>query len=245
MALLVDGPMSTIEDLRAQDSGVLEVSHGEGVDLTAKLEIARAQIEIEIESMLRRAGCGSIGQVVATAGLKRWHVLKTLAMTYRDAYFSQLNDRYRERWRAYDSEAHEEGERLMETGVGMATNPLPRPGPVTVELPQGVLAPGNYWVRVSWMSANGEESEASRGESVAVDVPHSLVVRPGSAPAAATGWNVYVGRGPGLETKQNAAPLELGSYWAYESGELDEGAKPGEGQKPDFHCARRRLLRRG
>ena len=63
MALLVDGTLNTMESLKAQDSGVLEVSHSEGVDLTAKLEIARHEMEIEIDALLRRSGCGSLEQV--------------------------------------------------------------------------------------------------------------------------------------------------------------------------------------
>ena len=36
----------------------------------------------------------SIEQVVVTPPLKLWHIFRTLEMVYRDAYNSQLNDRY-------------------------------------------------------------------------------------------------------------------------------------------------------
>jgi hypothetical protein len=247
MALLVDGTLNTMETLKAQDSGVMEVSHGEGVDLTAKLEIARHEIEIEIDGLLRKSGCGSLGQVVATTALKRWHLLLTLAMTYRDAYFSQLNDRYKERWKAYEEEAQAAAERVLEDGVGMARAPLARPGTVQAEVIAGGLAETTYWVRSSWIGADGSESEASEGLCVPADWPHSLTVRQSveAAPETATGWNVYVGLAPGNETKQNAQPLAIGGEWTLSTGGLALGVAPKDGQDAEYYCSRRRLLRRG
>lgn len=247
MALLVDGTLNTIESLKAQDSGVLEVAHGEGVDLTAKLEVARHEIEIEIDALLRRTGCGSLEQVAATAALRRWHLLLTLSMTYRDAYFSQLNDRYKERWRAYEVEARAAAERLLEDGVGMVKAPLARPGAARAELLAGSLAETSYWVKTSWVSADGGESEASEGVMVAADWPHTLSVRQSgeAPPQAAVGWNVYVGQAPGEETRQNAAAIGLGDAWTLSAGSLAAGPGPKDGQAAEFYCGRRRLLRRG
>ncbi len=247
MALLADGTLNTMESLKAQDSGVLEVSHGEGVDLTAKLEIARHEIEIEIDALLRTSGCGSLEQVVATTALKRWHLLLTLSMTYRDAYFSQLNDRYKERWKAYEVEAREAAERVLEDGVGMARAPLARPGAARAEIAAGSLAETTYWVKTSWVGADGAESEASEGITVAADWPHSLVVRQSveAPPETAVGWNVYVGSTPGEETKQNVAMLALGAAWTLSAGSLAAGTAPKAGQAADFYCSRQRLLRRG
>ncbi len=247
MALLVDGTLNTMETLKAQDSGVMEVSHGEGVNLTAKLEIARHEIEIEIDALLRKTGCGSLGQVVATTALKRWHLLLTLAMTYRDAYFSQLNDRYKERWKAYEGEARAAGERVLEDGVGMARDPLPRPGTVLAEIVGGGLAETTYWVRTSWVGAGGQESEAGEGVCVAADWAHSLKVRQSAekAPEAATGWNVFVGQAPGTETRQNTIPMAVGGEWTLSTAGVGLGVTPGDGQEAEFYCSRRRLMRRG
>lgn len=247
MALLVDGTLNTMESLKAQDSGVLEVAHGEGVDLTAKLEVARHEIEIEIDALLRRSGCGRLEQVAATTALKRWHLLLTLSMTYRDAYFSQLNDRYKERWRAYEVEARAAAERVLEDGVGMVNAPLARPGTVRAEVVAGSVAETVYWVKTSWVGVDGAESETSEGTMVAADWPHSLVVRPGAdgPPDAAAGWNVYVGPALGEERRQNAAVLALGEAWTLSTGSLAAGTKPGEGQAAEFYCSRRRMVRRG
>lgn len=247
MALLIDGMLNALEALRAQDSGVMDVSHGEGVDLTAKLEVARQEILIEIDALLRRAGCGTVEQVAVTPALSRWHLLLTLAMTYRDAYFSQLNDRYKERWKAYEAEAQAAGRRVVEDGVGMVRNPLPRPASVSAATEAGTLAEATYWVKTSWSGVDGGESEASEGVCVAADWPHTLKVNQGAEPApeAATGWNVYVGTEPGSETLQNSSPIALGSEWVHAAGALAEGRKPTAGQEAEYFCSRRRLLRRG
>ena len=54
MALYTDGPPSSIEDLSAQDSQLLDVASTEGIDLTKKLALAHEQAGIEIEELLRR-----------------------------------------------------------------------------------------------------------------------------------------------------------------------------------------------
>lgn len=247
MALLIDGMLNALEALKAQDSGVMDVSHGEGVDLTAKLEVARQEIIIEIEALLRRAGCGSVEQVAVTQALSRWHLLLTLAMTYRDAYFSQLNDRYKERWKAYEAESQAAGKRVMEDGIGMVRNPLTRPQAIRAGTETGTLAETTYWVKTSWVGVDGGESEASEGVCVPADWPHMLRVGQGAelAPAAAVGWNVYAGTTPGNETLQNTEPMAVGTDWVYASGALAEGRMPTAGQEPEFYCSRRRLMRRG
>ena len=46
MAMLLDGPPSTIGDLSIRDSDLLEVSATEGIDLSAKLQLAAADFEV-------------------------------------------------------------------------------------------------------------------------------------------------------------------------------------------------------
>ena len=53
MALLVDGDVNHIEDLKEWDTSVLDVANGEGIDLSAKLRLAAKEMEEEIESFLR------------------------------------------------------------------------------------------------------------------------------------------------------------------------------------------------
>ena len=49
MALFSDGPTNTIEDLRAQDSQLMDMANTEGIDLTQKLSLAHEQIGVDLE----------------------------------------------------------------------------------------------------------------------------------------------------------------------------------------------------
>lgn len=244
MALLVDGDLSTLSDLQTQDSGVLEVAHGEGIDLGRKLELARREIEIEVEALLRRTDAGRLEEVVATAAMARWHALLTLAMVYRDAYFSQLNDRYGGRWKAYQKEASEAGERVLEGGVGLTAAPMRRPAGVEAVLGMGAVSARVYYLRASWVNGAGAESAASPVTVVEAKEPHSLTVRPAGQQSGAAGWHLYAGFSPEALKRQSVAPLGLDQEWAAPEGSLAEGPEPGSGQAPERYVTWRRLLRR-
>src|SRR5579883_946062 len=96
MPLFTDGPASTIEDLAAQDSQVLDVASVEGIDLTRKLALAQEAVAIDIEAVVRRSNSGPVHlkHIVVTPALRLWHTYRTLELVYGDAYYNQLNDRY-------------------------------------------------------------------------------------------------------------------------------------------------------
>ena len=56
MPLFTDGPISSIEDLTAQDSQLLNVASVEGIDTQRKIEIAQEEIAMELLSALKRFG---------------------------------------------------------------------------------------------------------------------------------------------------------------------------------------------
>lgn len=244
MALLVDGELSTLADLEGQDSGVVGVAHGEGIDLGRKMEWARREMEIEVANLLRRVDTGSPDEVVVTPAMVRWHVLLTLAMVYRDAYFSQLNDRFGGRWRAYQAEAEQAGRRVLEGGVGLTNAPLRRPAGVETALGMGGVEPRAYWLRVTWVNGRGEESAPSPVAVVEARSVHSLTVRPAGAGTGATGWHVYAGLSMDGIKRQTAMPLGLDEAWEAVAGPLAEGPEPGTGQEPERYVTLRRLLRR-
>src|ERR1044072_4136716 len=95
MALFTDGPAATIEDLAAQDSQLLTLANAEGIDLTVKLGLAHEAVGLELEELLSAGSSYRLGQVVVTPAVRLWHTHRTLELVYRDAYHSQLNDRYR------------------------------------------------------------------------------------------------------------------------------------------------------
>src|SRR5690242_2816865 len=131
MSLFTDGSIASLEDLKAQDSGVMDTAGTEGIDLTGKLALAQEEIGVELQVLLPRLGtgaseCGGLAKVVVTSPLRLWHVFHTLSMVYRDAYNNQLNDRYKGKWDQYRQLARWAEERLLETGVGMAADAVPR-----------------------------------------------------------------------------------------------------------------------
>ena len=102
MALFTDGPVSSIEDLTAQDSQLLDVASIEGIDVARKLTLAQDDVGVELTVLLGKlsfvdqpfwmAPTPTLRSVVVTPALKRWHTYAALEQVYRDAYNTQLND---------------------------------------------------------------------------------------------------------------------------------------------------------
>src|SRR5689334_11770909 len=116
MALFVDGRASTIDDLTDQDAGLLDVCLNTGINLSTKLRLAADEILTDLELWLNQSQSSldslwrqslRVEQIVVTAPLKRWETMHALALVYRDAYFSQLVDRYQAKWQEYAKLAHE------------------------------------------------------------------------------------------------------------------------------------------
>jgi len=242
MALFTDGPMNSIDDLRAQDSQLAEMASGEGVDLTQKLSLAQEQIGTELELLL--AGRYSLANVVATLPLVLWHNYRTLEMAYADACFSHLNDRYqakRDQFRDLAKWAHE---RLLQLGVGIAALPVPRAEEPALSAVPGFSPPGTYYATMTWVNDAGEEGAAAAGRTIEI-TSGSISVMPKAAPSCARGWNVYVGPGPDEMVLQNESPLGLDEGWSPNGAVKAEGRSPGTGQSPTLTLAVPRVLPRG
>lgn len=238
MALLVDGDVSRIEDLKAQDSGVLDVASGEGIDLGSKLRVAESEIGMEVELLLTLEGRGTPEQVVVDGALRRWHVLKSLEAVYRDAYFSQLNDRYGKRWQHYQELAAMQRMLCFEIGVKLVGVPLRRPQHVDVQVGDGVLPAATYWICATYVDGSGNESAASATQVVSSPLPHSLAVATLFAPAQVSGWNVYVGPSELTVGKQNTTPLAVGTVWSMPAMAPLVGPPPAEGQRSTYSVQR-------
>lgn len=93
----------------------------------------------------------------------------------------------------------------------------------------GALGATTYYVKSTWVTNSGETLPASE-TSRAVGANQVLnVAAPGSAPAGAIGWNVYVsntaGGGSGAETKQNGGtPVALATPWVEPGSGLVAGS---------------------
>ncbi len=133
MALFVDGPVSTHRRPDHQDSGLLEVArdlrnrcHDETVAGARRTRDGSPALAGPAAS---DAGNGfgpilHIEQVVVTPQLKRWGTMQALSMFYRDAYFSQLVDRYQARWDEYSRLTRDAYEKFVASGLGIVLNPV-------------------------------------------------------------------------------------------------------------------------
>jgi hypothetical protein len=129
MALFVDGNITGLQELKAQESSILDVASNEGLDLQTKLDVAQVEIALELEDFLRqnygeRIPRMTVEHVVLDSGLRRWHCLYTLMLAFRDACHSQLNDRYRAKFELYRDLADDAGKRALSRGLGVVENPV-------------------------------------------------------------------------------------------------------------------------
>ena len=253
MALFMDGPISNIDDLAGQDSQLLDVANVEGIDVTRKLGLAQDEVAVDLDTLLMRlsyteqplwTATPKIAGVVVTPPLKMWHTFRALKMVYADAYNSQLNDRYAGKRDQFHSRAQWAYEKLVQTGVGMVSDPIPQAAVPTVTAVSGGLEDGTYYVTMAWTNRAGEEG-ASAVPTTITTVGSSLLVQPGNAPPNAAGWKVYVGGTPGSMVLQNESPITIGQRWLQPNALTTVGPAPGFGQTPDWMRPVPRVIPRG
>ncbi len=256
--LFTDGPPSSIQDLAAQDSQLLTVASIEGIDVSAKLALAHQELALDLRSMLERQRYADqswafwlepparLHGVVVTPTLKNWHTFHSLEMVYRDAYYNQLNDRYAAKRDAFAGLARNAREQLIALGLGMTPNPVPQAvSPNASSGLGGALAAGTYYVTATWLNAFGEEGAAATPAAVTLAGVGNLVVQAVNPPAAANGWNAYIGAAPDAMTLQNTAPIPADQPWVQSNPLSSSGAAPGSGQKPGYHRPIPRVTGRG
>ncbi len=255
--LLTDGSPNTTEDLRVYESAILNVANMERIELDVKLNLATEEISEDILDLLldhtrssdplsgMRRTLG-VSDVVVTPQLKRWHAVHTLEIVYRDAFNNQLNDRYQAKSKEYHELSRNAREHTFRYGIGLVYTPIPEAQPPTFNFVEGPLPDTIYYVQVTWVgtgtNAEGAPSAETTYESPAGSVPVVTAVNP---PAAAIGFNVYMGLKPGSETLQNPSPIPLGSSFTLPPAGLVAGTPAGTGQIPDTYVVGGLMLRRG
>src|SRR3984957_19369399 len=155
--LFTDSPAITIEDLADYETGILDTAATEGIDLTVKIRLATNEVGIQLKAQFAPlAATGSAGSsgltlenIVVTPPMLPWLVYHTLELVYRDAYFSQLNDRYKAKWDQYTTLALSASALLFQIGIGTTANPVPQAENPSLTLVTGGLAPGKYFVAVT------------------------------------------------------------------------------------------------
>jgi hypothetical protein len=259
MALFTDGTVSSMEDLTAQDSQLLDVASIEGIDVTQKLTLAQDELALELNALLTRlsyvdqlfwlAPQPNLGSVVVTPALKLWHTFRSLEMVYSDAYNSQLNDRYAGKRDQFHLRAKWAYEMLVAAGIGVASVPVPRAAIPAVTAaaapPPGTPLPdATYYVTVAWVNAAGEDGASALPATVATTGSSLLVQPAGAPPTTAAGWNVYVGAGPDSMARQNGSPIAIGQTWLQPAA-VAAGPPPGPGQRPSYLKPVPRVMQRG
>jgi hypothetical protein len=258
MALFTDGVPSTVDDLAALDSQLLNVAHVEAIDVTQKLTLAQIDLGLELTTLLTANSYNgqwfwvtprpNLGSVVVTPPLKQWHAYRALEMVYSDAYYSQLNDRYGGKRDQFHRMAKPAYDKLRETGLGIVTAPVPVAAPPSaVAAPCGAggnLPDGTYFVAMTWVNGVGEEGAAS--EATAVTTANStFLAQAGDTPRTATGWNVYAGTEPSNLFLQSAAAVEAGVSWVQPGALNTAGRQPGTGQAWNYLRPIPRVMQRG
>jgi hypothetical protein len=254
MALFVDGPACTIEDLVDQDSGLLAVAQTTGINVSSKLRLAQEEVKTDLQLWLLKprptlemlwGPVLRIEQVVITPPLKRWESMHALALVYRDAYFSQLVDRYQAKWQEFSTLARGASDSFVASGLGLVSDPIRRPRPPALSSVAGPQGGGVFYASVAWVNAAGQESAASVASSVTIPDGNLMTVGAVNAPANAAGFRVYAG--PALHSMflQNDIVLPTSLTYTYIPGEITQGPLPGEGQTPDFVRPLARTLLRG
>lgn len=256
MALFLDGPAVGIDDLINEDSGLLDTALTVGINVTAKLQLALSEVQSELETLLLRLQSAvvvgliqppSIGQVVATPDLARWEKMQALAMVYRDAAYTQLIDRYKNKWDMFAKLTQAARDQFIANGIGLVNSPLPIAaipvlGTVSVA---SVQAGGTYYACVTWVNAAGQEGSPSPAASIVVPAENLMTVMATGAPANAIGFNVYAGTVLAMMTLQNSVPLPVGGTFTDVPGEFSSSQLPGTGQVPDYVKALPATIMRG
>jgi hypothetical protein len=97
--------------------------------------------------------------------------------------------------------------------------------PMLASVVSGALAAARYYVEVTYVTAAGETA-VSTESALSVGANAVLQVASPAANVLATGWNVYVASASGAETRQNAAPIAIGTPWTQPNSGLIAGAAP-------------------
>jgi hypothetical protein len=247
--LFTDNTPADKETLRTFESAILDVAAGEGIDLDAKLQIAAEQVGDELEIWLKQAGSGPtswvvalgptwmaplLNSVVVSPAIRRWHALHTLESVYRDAYFQELNDRFKGKWQMYQELKREARDLAFAYGIGIVGAPIPI-GPVPASgtaLGDSDSAP--VYIQLTWVSSSGAEGAPGQAQSMVAPVGTQITVSLTQQAPAGCSWNVYAGSSPDQMTLQNTTPLGQNDLWALASPPSTTGRLIGTGQTADY-----------
>jgi hypothetical protein len=233
-----------VDDLQAYDVSATTVADEEGIDLKAKMSLSEAWITDRVETFLRWESALKQWNAVVDERLKRWHLANVLAMLYRDASFSQVNDRFEKKWKAFQQDAVERKAEYFLAGVPYVGNPVRRPSAPAVNVIAGVQPAAAYSIAVTRVDGAGRESAPSELTAVQAPAGNGITVSANGLKASDR-WNVYATNGARPMQKQNSDALNATATWTLPDSGLAAGQRAGDGQTPDGRVKQRRVLPRG
>ncbi len=247
MALLIDGSPNTVEKLKAIESSIADVASIEMIDLDIKMDLALEEISESLMVYLIQLGTQDpqsvmrrqigVSTVVVTTPLRRWHAMQTIELVYRDAYHNQLNERYLAKWKYFSGAAADARRTLLETGLGLVNQAVPKAAQPTVDIAVGQWSPGTYVVTIAWVNSFGQIGSPSEATTIDLPVGSGPTVTALTHPSGVLGWNVYVGLAGTIPTQQNSLLLGFTAPWVAPAGGPVVGVVVGDGQGPDRYIA--------
>ena len=252
MALFTDGNIATLNDLRGYETAILDLASSEGIDLGAKLALAHREIGFEILSFLLTqryalANQRNLDCVIVTDPLPHAEIMWALGLVYRDAYNSQLNDRYEGKWKQYTDLSRRALSQYFDIGVGLTTCPIPKPEPPNAQLTSGgSLAAVTYNIQVAACGLDGFTGALS--DPLFLHAPDSTrlsVSFGGELPQRSIGWFLYIGTGQSGPVRQNDQPMSEGTVWTCPDNGPASGLPAVRIQQPETWAMQQRRLLRG
>lgn len=259
MALFTDADIVTLDDLLQFETSLVQTASSHGINVDTKIELATNAISDRLLLWLLSVGASDpqwlnrrvigLSTVVVTPTLKRWLCFDSLSRFFAEAYNVQLNTRFQGKWTEYQAAAKDAAEMVFMSGVGIVYAALPKPAIPLVAIETGTVSPQALFIQTAWADNHGDESALSPVNGVILDGTSNIVVGMSEgaldAPATAIGWNLYVGTTDADVTRQNNAPLAIGSTWILPTTGLIDGPQPIDGQRPNFYIPLSRQIQRG
>jgi len=241
------------------EASLIQIASSHDIDVDTKVRLATNAIGDKLMIWLLNAGASDpqwltrralgLSTVVVTTCLQRWICFESLSRFYAEAYNVQLNTRFQGKWQEYQQEASNAAGLFFLSGVGIVNYPLPKPAVPLLSVQAGNLTAQAIFIQSAWVDERGEESALSQPNGSVLPDNSSIAVAMAegalNVPDAAVGWNIYASSQSNNLTRQNSAPLPIGSTWAMPPTGLQVGPQPVNGQVPNFYISLSKQIRRG
>ena len=259
MALFTDAAVVTLDDLLEFETSLVPVASSHGINVETKIRLATDAVNDKLLLWLLRAGASDpqyltrrflgLSTIVVTPPLQRWLCFESLSRFFAEAYNVQLNTRFQGKWNEYRTEANQASDLVFMSGLGIVYNPLPKPAMPFVSVQDGTAPALAMFIETVWVDRHGNEGAASPVNGVILDGASSVAAAMAegavNVPKAAVGWNVYAGSDQDDLTRQNSAPLSIGSTWQLPNTGLVDGTHGPIGQEPNYYIILPRISQRG